>query len=140
MSFNDLEGTGNGCWLVIKDDNSTSYRQIDPLFAELDAALHFLREGMIKKMLEKSSMRPINVKLTKKEKRAWEAYQKIMGKDKTSFFEYPSMHEIAEHGCKYVRNILLENEMNIEKIAKKHCKKTRRNSRIKINPISDLEV
>lgn len=136
--INDLPK--NTSWLVVRNENSTSYRQIDPLFIELDAALYFLKEGMIKTMLDKSSLRPRSQKMTRKEQKAWKAYNEIMGKDSPTFFAYPSMNDIAESGCKFIKDILIKNEMNIEKISKTHCKKTKKQKREKNNPISDLEV
>lgn len=98
-----ITDAGDGAWLVIKNGNCTSRRPLKPDFEELDAALNYLLEGMVQAMSEKSKLRPKSVRMSKKEIRAWNAYEKIMGKDKPQYFEYASLYEIAEAGRDYVR-------------------------------------
>ena len=91
------EGLGNGAWLIVVDKGSTSIRRaVKPKCMELEAALHFLREGLTRAMSKKSELRQREVKLSDKERKAWERYKKTMGDDMPKYFEYPSFWEIAE--------------------------------------------
>lgn len=122
----------DGAYLYIKDGNCTTSKPITPGFEELDAALHYLSEGMVKAMLKKSKLRPTVTPLSKKEIKAWAAYKKIMGKDTPSFFQYDSLYDIAQEGCKYVRN----------KIIKKELQKKEKDIKEEniVNPISSLDL
>lgn len=130
-----LDGLPNGSWLVVVEKGCTSCkRYIRPMLPELDAALHYLQEGLCKAMHKVSELRPHSTKMSKKERRAWDAYEKIMGKDMPSYFYYPSLNEIAEKGCEYLKQIMLENNLDKDKIKEKYeVKKV-------IDTILDLEV
>jgi len=130
MNDSIMDDAGDGAWLVIKIGNSTSRRPIKPCFEELDAALNFLLEGMTKAMSKKSKLRPRSVRMSKKEIRAWKAYDKIMGKDKPQYFEYASLYEIAEAGRDYVR----------KKIVAKKNKEKREEITDMGNPILALDI
>jgi len=123
------EELSKGTWLVVVEEGHTSATQIEPDFPELDAALYHVKEGMLKAMHEKSKMRPSSIPWSKKEIKAWDAYQKIMGKDMPTYFQFPSLHDIAKAGCEVIR----------EK-AKKEKKKYRNKPNKKVNPIMDLEI
>lgn len=132
------EGLENGTWLVVVKPGSKSMRTLlRPKISELEAALNYLHEGLIDAIREASEMRPSSVFLSKKEQKAWKAFNKIMGEDKVRYFaEFASYDEIARKGCEYVKNIMLENKCNINKIKKKYGIKIKKT----ISAIMDLEV
>lgn len=126
IPYNDpyaLDGLTNGSWLVIVNGNSTSIRKvIEPKFLELEASLKYLEEGLCSAMLDSAKLRPRSTPISKKEQKAWAAFQKIMGKDHPVYFEFASLHEIAQKGCEYLRKVMVENKCNIKKIEKKYRK------------------
>jgi len=124
--INELE---KGAWLVVVEENSRSATPIEPDFPELDAALYDVKEEMLKVMREKAEMRPSSVRMSDKEIKAWEAYKKTMGEDIPTFFEYASLYEIAEAGCRV-----------IHERAKATKKKFRSKPKKKTNSILELEV
>lgn len=90
-----------GSWLVtVEDGSSSATTAIEPDFIELHAASHYVREAMVKAMHEKSQLRPRTIRMSSKEKKAWKAYEKIMGDDIPAYFEYASLYEIADAGIK----------------------------------------
>jgi len=117
-----------GCWLVTVEKNSKSARWIDPDFPELDAALEYVRDEMVKAMFEQSKLRPRTIKMSVKERKAWRAFKKTMGKDVPALFEYASLDEIAKAGCDVIKQ------------KAKKAKQARRKRMEIINPISSLEV
>lgn len=131
------DGLGQGSWLVVVDKGCKSIRtQLNPKLAELDAALKYLEEGLCKAMNKVSEMRPKDTPISKKEQKAWKTFKATMGKDMPNLFTYTSHWEIATKGCEYIKQIMLENNMNIEKIKEKYEVK-RREIR---NAIESLEV
>lgn len=143
-----LDGLSNGCWLVVVRGGSTCCRNfIDPKLVELDAALKYLEDGLVEAMHEAAKMRPRSVKMSKKELKAWKAYEKVMGKDNPSYFEYASLWEIANKGCEYLKKIIYENKYDPEKIKEKygkhyieHVEKIKKDRKPPQNSIMDLEV
>jgi hypothetical protein len=85
-------------------------------------------------MHKAGEIRSRNCKMSKKEIRAWKEFDRIMGKDKPNLFEYASYFDIVNAGCEYIRKIMIENKMNIEKI-----KENFKSQKI-INSILGLEV
>jgi len=140
LPYNDpyaLEGLTTGAWLIIVTKGCKSIKTtLKPKLAELDAALEYLHEGLCKAMYKANEMRPRSIVMSKKEQKAWKAFDKIMGKDKPNGFEFASNSEIADKGCEYLRNIMLENKCDIKKIEKKYKIKPRKI----INAISDLQL
>jgi len=138
--YNDpyaYEGLSRGTWLVVVKEGGVSCRTlIKPKCMELEAALHFLHEGLCDAMHEESKMKPQSVLMSKKERKAWKAFEKTMGKDMPSAFMYPSFSAIADNGCKYLRKVILDNGFDIKKISEK----TQNIDTESINPIKDLEV
>lgn len=131
------EGLSEGSWLVTISPGSKSAKNfIKPKFAELDAALYFLHEGLTKAMIKASEMRPRSTKMSVKEQRAWKAYKKIMGEDIPAYFEYASLSEIADKGCEYLKKVIYENKYDVKKIKEKYEVKPINVS----NSIMDLEV
>lgn len=133
-----LEGLSNGVHMVFVQGGSVSIdMKFVPSWKELDAALHYLREGMVKAMSEKSKMRlHQSVKMSPKEIKAWAAYKKTMGKEIPRYFEYPSHWDIADAGIEYIRKIMIECDMDVKKIKKK-CKIKERKF---INSILSLSI
>jgi hypothetical protein len=127
METNELE---EGTWLVVIDGNSTSCHKIKPDFPELEAALFYLKEAMVKEMCKICQLRPQKVLISKKEQKAWAKYKEIMGKDIPLYFEFTSLYEIAESGCNFIR----------EKIIKKKQSKSKRSKTYKDLKIESLEV
>jgi hypothetical protein len=121
------DGLDKGAWYVVVKNGCTSIRTaIEPKFKELDAALHYLHEGLVDAISDASKIRPTSVKLSEKEIKAWDAFEKIMGgKDNLPryFAQYASYDEIARKGCEYLRKIMMENKMDIEQIKMKFPKR-----------------
>ena len=124
--IDDLE---KGTWLVVVEDNTTSAVQVNPDFIEIDAALHYMKEAMVRSMAKKAELRPHSTKMSKKEIKAWETYNETMGKDMPTYFSYPSLYDIATAGCEAIRE-------KVKKNKNKFAKEIKRN----INPITDLEL
>jgi len=99
-----LDNCDEGVWLVIKNGSCTTTRPVAPDYVELDAALHFLQDRMTEVMMEKSKLQSTSVKMSKKEIKAWKAFDKVMGKDHPTRYTFPSMHDIADAGCKYIKS------------------------------------
>lgn len=115
------DGLGKGSWLVIVNDGCTSIRSVvNPKFIELDAALKYLEESLCDAMSKASEMRPMSIPISEKEQKAWKAFRTIVGKDMPRYFEYKSLSEIANKGCEYIKKIMLENNMDLDKIKKKY--------------------
>ena len=116
-----LDGLTNGIWIVVVKRGSTSCRQkLSSKHAEIVGSLEYLHEGLCKAMHKAGEMRQRNpVPISKKEKRAWEAFRKVMGKDMPSMFDnicFPSYSEIADEACEYVKNVLVENDCDVIKV------------------------
>jgi len=132
------EGLGKGIYLVSVRPGCTTIRtMLNPKFAELDAALDCLQEGLTKAIAKQSEMRPSSIPLTVREQKAWKAFDKIMGGQKVRYFAtFASYSEIAESGATYVKKIMLENNCNVDKIKRKYGKKLRKLK----NSIMELEI
>jgi len=136
-----LDGLDRGSWMVIVRGNSTSIKSIKtpikPKVIELDAALHYLSEGLVKAMHKASEMHPKSTLMSKKEQKAWKEYRRIMGKDDIpTYFQFDSLYDIADKGSKYLREIILENDCDVKKIKEKYEIKKRDVT----NSIEELEV
>lgn len=93
------DGLSEGCWLVQVDKGCTSIRHtVNPDNAAIEHAAHIAEDKLVKIIAKHSEarLRRSPVPLTKKEQRAVKAYYDIMGKDKTLYFEYPAIQEIAK--------------------------------------------
>ena len=124
-----IDNLEKGTWLVVVEDGSTSATQIKPDFAEIDAALYYMKEAMVRAMAKKAELRPHSTKMSKKEIKAWEAYEATMGKDMPTYFSYPSLYDIATAGCETIKEKAKKNKKKFEKEIKRNG-----------NPISDLEL
>lgn len=127
MSYSN--NLSKGSWLVVVEEGCTSTYKIDPDFPELDAALHYVKEAMVKEMHEASKMRPHSVNMSIKERKAWATYEKIMGKDKPSYFKFASLYDIAQAGCQVIKKEAMNNK-----------KKYRAKPKREVNSIMDLEL
>ena len=130
MNPNDID---YGTYLVVVEKHNRTTIPIKPDFKEIDAALYFLREEMIKVMLKKAKMRGNVTLMSPKERKGWEAFRKVTGeKDIPRYFSFPSMHDIADAGCKFIRKKI---------VAKKKPKKQKVVKSTEItNVISSLEI
>lgn len=130
-----LDGLTNGSWLVVVKRGSVSCKQyLKPKLMELEAALRYLEDGLCEAMIDASKIRSRNTKISDKERKAWDVFEKTMGKDMPTYFEYASTNEIIQKGCAYLRKIMLENNLDADKIKSKYeIKKV-------IDTILDLEV
>ena len=140
VPVNDLlayDGLGKGSWLVVVKNGSTSIRtQLSPKLSELDAALRYLEDGLVTAIVKAGEMRPKKIKISEKEQKAWKAYKKIVGEDMPNYFQFSSAQEISEKACNYIKKIMVENDMNIEKIKEKHEIKRKEI----VNGIFNLEI
>lgn len=133
MNTNELE---EGTWLVVVDGNSTSYKQIKPDFLEVEAALSYLQEKMVKEMHKICEMRPKTTIMSKKEQKAWAKYKEIMGKDMPKYFEFPSLYEISQKGCEFLKENIVKKKTH--KKSKTYKTLEEEKKRI-INPILQLD-
>ena len=132
-----LDGLTNGTWLVSINGGNTRMRTLlNPKHAELDAALDTLSEELTSELMKQSKMRPLSVKISEKERKAWDAFEKIMGKDVPTYVGYKSMHDIARNSCDKIKKIIIENKYDVEKIKEKY-----NGRKIKVkNAISTLDL
>lgn len=137
-----LEGLYNGAWLVVVEKGSTIIEQaLNPKTAELDAALYYLREELVRAISKSAEAQP-PIPISKKEQKAWAKFKRSMGKmgktgkNMLNMLCHPSYYDIADSGCQRIRKIMLENKMSVDKIKEKYEVKERKI----INAIEDLEV
>jgi hypothetical protein len=110
-----LDGLYMGSWLVIVKPGTTSICPISkPEYAKLDVALSEFKEVVVKAMFKASELRPKVTKLSKKEQKAWKAYEDIMGKDKPSYFYYPSLNDIVQEGCEAIKKLMIEKDKTLK--------------------------
>lgn len=115
------DGLEKGAWLVIVKGNCTSIRSVvNPKLTELDAAMKYLEDSLCDALADASKMRPSSTPISKKEQEAWKTFEKTMGNDMPKYFEYASFSEIAQKGCAHIKKIMLENNMDIDKIREKY--------------------
>ena len=94
-----------GAWLVIVGPGNTAIRRaLNSAYAELEAAMRAAEDAMCTAMIEASKLRPMNQKMSDKERRAWAAYKEIMGDDIPRYLgEYASVQEIVQAGLDAIR-------------------------------------
>ena len=119
-----------GYWLVNVHKGGISYKPIKPDYPEVSAALDRFEEEMVKIMSKKAELRPSCTNISKKEKEAWEQFEKTMGKDMPNRFEFASFQEI----CKSASEIIHKEVSKEKKKLKRLQKYTPENS------IEELEV
>jgi hypothetical protein len=123
------DGLGIGAWLVVVQKNGLSARsKINPKTLELQAALFYLKEFLCHEIYEASKMHPCSVVMSEKEKKAWRAFRKIVGKDIPRYFHYDSIHDIVEKACDRFSNVMVENNFDIDDIKTKYEVKKHINS------------
>ena len=132
-----LDGLTNGTWLVSINGGNTRMRTLlNPKYAELDAALDTLSEELTSELMKQSKMRSLSVKISEKERKAWDAFEKVMGKDVPTYVGYKSMHDIARNSCDKIKKIIIENKYDVKKIKEKY-----NGRKIKVkNAISTLDL
>lgn len=87
----------NGCYLVIVKDGVTStYHQIEPDNAAVEAAMKLAGDDLTRFISEESSARPTSRDLTAKEKKAIAAFREVMGSDGCLTMTIPSAADIGE--------------------------------------------
>lgn len=94
------DGLGNGSWLVVVDNGCTSIRQsLTPDTAAVEAAFKIAEEKLVKILAKASEAKLANksIPMTKREQKAWKAYTKVMGKERTLCFEYDSLYDMAQN-------------------------------------------
>jgi len=110
-----LDGLNNGMWLVEVKEGSTACTTLkDAEYAKLDAALYEFKEALLSAMSKESQLKPKATKLSKKEQRAWKAYEDIMGKDMPQYFYYSSLDAIAKAGCEVIRKRMIERDPTLK--------------------------
>ena len=131
------DGLGKGAWLVTVGQGCIATRRaLHPKFVEIEAGLRYLEDGMCKAMLLKCELGSRDRIISDKEKKAWAKFRKIMGSDMPSMFSYPSLQDVAQSGCEYIKKVMEENDFDLEKIREKFEVKKRQIA----NPILDLEM
>jgi len=129
------DGLGRGTWLVVVKENGLSARNfVNPKIIELEAALHYLREGLCDAMYKASEMRPSSTVMSKNEKKAWKAFKKIVGKDMPRYFQYDSIQSVVDKGCEYVKDVMAKNNCDVEEIKEKYEVKKNINSIFGLEP------
>ena len=109
------ENLAKGHWLIRVAEGTKSYipYHLDPKYADVEAALKELHQGIVDHLHKINEARPKTRPLTKKEQKAMKAYYDIMGKEKTLMFECISYYEFADRMVDYIR------EKKFEKVRKK---------------------
>ena len=132
-----LAGLTNGTWLVSINGGNTRMRTLlNPKHAELDAALDTLSEELTRELMKQSKMRPLSIKISEKERKAGDAFEKVMGKDVPTYVGFSSMHDIACNSCDKIKKIIIENKFDVKKIKEKY-----NGRKLKVeNAISTLEL
>ena len=106
-----LDGLHEGNWIVQVKPGSKSISQLKkPDFTAVDSAVLEFKDILVDKVYQASQLRPLTVKLTDKEKRAWDAYKKIMGDDLPTMFGYVSIHQIVNEAIQEFQSITLKNK------------------------------
>lgn len=114
----------DGFWLVEVDGGSRSYIPIKPDYPELDAALKTLKNELTQGLLKESEIKPKVTILSKKERKAWDAYEKIMGDEKPTCFYYDSIHDIVHNACENIHKKTMNKKRRSKKAMKKPIKNT----------------
>ena len=100
------EGLGNGSWLIVVDNGFTSIREsLTPDTAAVEAAFKIAEEKLVK-ILAKASEAKLSkrsIPMTKRERKAWKAYDDVMKGEKFLYFEYDSLYGIAQNILKELR-------------------------------------
>lgn len=108
-AYNGLE---NGCWLVKVEKGSTSIRKaVEPAMPALQFAALIAANKISQYLLRVSEARPQNRKYSKKQLKIIKQFQDLPDHEKLLFFEYDSLHEMAEK----ILNLILENYENSKK-------------------------
>jgi len=127
VKYNDpyaMDGLTNGYWLVRVYDGGKSIKTLlNPQYKDLVAALDFLQETLCHEIYLAGKMRPRSVKISDKEQMAWEVFQKIMGEDMPNYFQFLSCNDISQKAVNKIKDIMIENNLDINKIKRKYPKK-----------------
>jgi hypothetical protein len=92
----------NGFYLIHAYECGRSLQKVHPDKAAVKAAFEIAKDAMLDALIEASRMRPGDgvTPLSRKEKKAFAAYQKVMGKGSIARFHSESLHGIIEAGIK----------------------------------------
>lgn len=90
----------NGFYLIHAYDYGRSTERIEPDLAAVKAAMILSKEAMILAMQMASYPKPGNglKPFSQKEKKAFDAYKKIMGEDSMCIFTKPALQDIVQAG------------------------------------------
>ncbi len=99
-----------GHYLLHVQPGSTSWRYLlNPEYANLDAGLKEFKDLLVQELSEASKLRPISVKMSKKEIGAWEKYKEVMGeKNIPMYFGYDSFYDMVDNAIKKFREKIIE--------------------------------
>lgn len=92
------DGLTEGVWcVVVKPGGKSARRLVSPDMDSVDAALVEFKDILLQELYEASKLRPISTKITKKERAAWDVFEKTMGKDMPVYFTgFPSHQEMVD--------------------------------------------
>ena len=93
---------------------------VEPDLTSVKAALVEFKEVLVNKLRDASKLRPITIKISKKERKAWDNYEKEMGKDIPVMFGYQSLSDIAEEAISEFEKSVLKSKKHI--VTKNHEK------------------
>lgn len=131
------DGLSKGAWLVIVRPGFKSMKRLlNTNNPDLKGALQYLHDGLCESLREAGRMRPRSVLMSKKEQKACKQFEKTMGDDISRYFEYSSYDEMATKACEYVEKVMVENDMDLEKVKKNNPPKPKK----EIKPFYGIEV
>ena len=115
-----LDCLSEGHWLVTVHKNNTSVKLlIVPDYASVYAAMQEAEDAMCKAALEKATMKPPSMLMSKKESHAWEeawgVFRKIMGKDMPRTFNMSSIHDIIQAGLEELKKHIVNKSTKVGK-------------------------
>lgn len=138
------DGLGQGCWLVRVDEGCTSISHVvNPDNAPREAAAKIAAEKVVKILSKASEARYVGEKdkwgvsrtpLSKRELKAIAAYNEVMGEEKTMYFQYPSLYDMANE---IISELLKKEPENIQPhnpFAKKAKAKQNRSKKLEEPP------
>ena len=96
----------HGIYLVrIKPGVTSITHCLEPDFASVESALNVMQDAMVDAMQEAEKMRPRNVPITEKQKKAWHAFDRAMGDGMYTMCR-ASLQDIVDAGVKVVREYI----------------------------------
>lgn len=102
-----LDGLEEGTWIVQVKPGSKSIKYlVEKDFTKVDSALLEFQDVLVDAIYQESTLRPLNIKLSDKEKKGWESYKKIVGDSARTMFGYQSCYDIAAKAIQKFKSLV----------------------------------